>query len=203
MKFIKTIFFLIAVTASGNLFAQKYFYATLDISAPLSNKDWVSKGGAQALRIGYRSFINEKFSVGIDLGTVSYHEDKPYQTIENPNGAISTDFFNYIYSYSGVVSGQYNFETGDADRFLPYVGLGLGANRNEYVQYYNTYTDVDKAWGFLARPEAGILVKFGSRRSKALMAAVHYDYSTNSSSKFGYNSFSNVGFQLGIAFMEL
>jgi hypothetical protein len=69
--------------------------------------------------------------------------------------------------------------------------------------YYNIYTDEERKWGFLARPEAGILVKFSKRRSIGAMAAIHYDYSTNKSPMFDYSSFSAIGFQIGIMMLEL
>ena len=181
----------------------KYFYLSLDYNAPMSNKNWISKGSAQGLRVGYRAFITDRVSVGIDLGSSSIHEYKPTRTIESASGAITTDYFNYIYSYSAVISGQYNFLVGDGDVVFPYAGLGLGANYNEYTQYYNIYTNANKGFGFLARPEAGILVRFGTRRSLGAMASVHYDYSTNKSAEFGYKNFTTAGFQLGLMFMDL
>jgi hypothetical protein len=185
-------------------FAQpKYFYVSLDYNVPMSNKDWISKGSAQGLRLGYRTFITDRISAGLDLGSASVNEYKPTRTIETESGAITTDYFNYIYSYSAVISGQYNFLVGDGDLVFPYAGVGLGANYNEYMQYYNIYNDSEKAFGFLVRPEAGILVRFGTRRSMGAMAAVHYDFSTNKSPEFGYKNFSTVGFQVGLMFMDL
>ncbi|HEY0744685.1 MAG TPA: outer membrane beta-barrel protein [Chryseosolibacter sp.] len=200
----KTIFSILLIFAAATVLAQpKYLYLGINYDMPLSNKDWVSKGSAQGIRLGYRSFITDRVSAGIDLGSSSVNEYKPTRTIESSTGAITTDYFNYIYSYSAVISGQYNFLVGDGDLVFPHVGLGLGANYNEYTQYYNIYTDSDKAFGFLARPEAGILVRFGTRRSLGAMASVHYDYSTNKSEVFGYKNYSTVGFQIGLMFMDL
>jgi hypothetical protein len=78
----------------------------------------------------------------------------------------------------------------------------LGAGRNNYKVSYNIYTDEESTWGFLARPEAGILVRIGTRRRLGLMAAAHYDFSTAKSDSYGYNNFMNAGFQLGIMFMQ-
>ena len=72
------------------------------------------------------------------------------------------------------------FQLGEKDRFFPYVGLGLGANRNEYTVYYNIYTDTDKAWDFWPAG-SGFWYGLGERRRMGIMAAVHYDYSTNKS----------------------
>jgi hypothetical protein len=201
MKKILLVFFLLAGVSA--LAQPKYIYIALDYNLPMSNKAWVSKGSAQGIKIGYRSFITDRFSAGLDLGSFSVNEYKPTRTIETESGAITSDYFNYVYGYSAVVSGQYNFPVGDGDMIFPYAGLGLGANYNEYTQYYNIYTDGDNAFGFLARPEAGILVRFGTRRSLGAMAAVHYDYSTNKNTQFGYKNFSTVGFQVGLMFMDL
>jgi hypothetical protein len=200
----KAILSIIFSLVCATLLAQpRYFYLTLDYNAPLSNKEWISKGSAQGLRLGYRAFITDRVSAGVDLGSASINEYKPTRTIESASGAITTDYFNYIYSYSAVISGQYNFLVGDGDMVFPYAGLGLGANYNEYLQYYNIYTDGDKAFGFLARPEAGILVRFGTRRSLGAMASVHYDFSTNKNTDFGYKNFTTLGFQIGLMFMDL
>src|SRR3546814_887018 len=103
----KTIFTFIFLMVGAVAIAQpKYFYFSLDYNAPLSNKSWISKGSAQVVRIGYRAFITDRVSAGVDLGSSSINEYKPTRTIESASGAISTDYFNYIYSYSAVISGQ-------------------------------------------------------------------------------------------------
>jgi len=181
---------------------EKYFYFNIDVVKPLANTDWISQSSAYGIKAGYRGFINEKFSAGLDLGSNTLQEYQPTETYQNGNGAITTDFFKYIYSYSATVSGQYHFPLGDRDVLFPYVGLGLGANNNEYVVYYNIYSDTERNWGFLARPEAGILVKIG-RGSFGAMAAVHYDYSTNKSARFEYSNFSAIGVQVGIILIDL
>jgi hypothetical protein len=180
----------------------RYFYPSVDLNKPLSNTSWISDGTARGARLGYRVFLNEKFSVGLDLHATTYDQYKPTETMQQSSGALTTDYFNYVYNYGAAVSGQHYFKVGEGDTFLPYVGVGVGANHNEYVMYYNIYKERDNRWGFLARPEAGILVKFGGRRSLGALAAIHYDYSTNSSKKFGYNGFSNIGFNFGIVLIE-
>ena len=193
------IFILIAFFSSSLALAQeKYVYLNLNVLKPTSNTNWIEDVTASAGRIGYRGFIKPNFSAGLDLGWATYDQYKPAVTIENSTGAITTDYFNYIYSYTGVISGQYYFKEEDEDRLFPYAGLGLGAATNEYVLYYNIYEDTERSWGFLARPELGVLFRFSERSSLGIMAAVHYDYSTNKSAKFDYDNFSALGFQIGI-----
>lgn len=180
---------------------QKYIYLNLDGNKPLSNTEWISDFSFAAGKIGYRSFITPNLSAGLDIGWANFDQYEPTVTIENSTGAITTDYFHYIYQYSGVVSGQYYFKDAENERFFPYAGLGLGANTNEYVLYYNIYEDTERAWGFLVRPEIGLLFRFTERGSLGIMAAVHYDYSTNQSEKFAYDNFSAFGVQIGLMVM--
>ncbi|MBT1706437.1 outer membrane beta-barrel protein [Chryseosolibacter indicus] len=200
----KKLLFIIIILIAGNAFAQdKYFYVSLDISKPLDNTNWINSTTARGGKAGVRFFINPKISAGLDLGWSTYDEYKPTKTIYTNNSAVTSDYFNYIYNYSAAISAQYNFKVGDGEVLFPYAGLGLGANTNEYVLYYNIYQDSERSWGFLARPEAGILVKFSHRRSIGAMAAIHYDYSTNKSENYNYDRFSALGFQIGLVFITL
>jgi hypothetical protein len=181
---------------------DRYFFLALDVQKPFSNTSWVSDASTRGIKIGYRVFLSDQFSAGLEISSNAFDQYHPTETVSNGTGAMTTDYFKYIYSYSAAVSGQYYFSLGQNERLFPYAGVGLGANNNEYVTYYNIYQDQDAKWGFLARPEAGILYKFGGRRSIGAMAAVHYNYSTNRSEKFGYNNFNTLGFQLGIVLMD-
>jgi len=181
---------------------EKYFYVSLDVNKPLSNTNWIGDVSGRGIKGGYRAFINEHFSAGLDISSNTYDQYQPTITVESPTGAITTDYYRYIYSYSAVVSGQYYFERKEESHFYPYAGLGLGANNNEYKLYYNIYSDTERKWGFLVRPEVGVLFKFSDRRSLGMMAAIHYDYSTNKSPMFNYSNFSAIGFQIGIMVMD-
>lgn len=200
-------FFTIAllIVCGAAVAQERYFYVALDVNKPMSNTSWINGTSTSGLKAGFRAFLNnnERISLGVDISSQTYDEYKPKRTIEKPGGAVTTDYYNYIYSYSALASGQYYFPLGEERMFLPYAGLGLGANLNEYVKYYNIYSDTDRKWGFVARPEAGILVRFSKRKSIGAIAAVHYDYSTNNSDLFGYKNFSSIGFQLGLMFMQL
>ena len=197
-------FLFMALLFSTVLTAQeKYIYLNLDVQKPMSNTGWIEDVSMAAGKLGYRGFIRPNFSAGLDLGWSNFDQYEPTSTKQNTSGAITTDYFHYLYSYTAVVSGQYYFKPEDEDRLFPYAGLGLGASTNEYVLYYNIYEDAERSWGFLARPEVGVLFRFTSRSSLGVMAAIHYDYSTNKSGKFGYSNFSALGFQIGLMAMTL
>jgi hypothetical protein len=198
----KLIVFAFMLITGCALAQDRYLYIGYDVNKPLANTSWIGDISTRGIRGGYRAVITPKFSAGLDLSWCTFDQYHPTETVQNATGAFTTDYFKYLYSYSASVSGQYYFSVGNGEQILPYAGLGLGANNNHYVKYYNIYQDSQRAWGFLVRPEAGILVKIGARRSFGLMAAVHYDYSTNKSPKFNYSNFSALGFQVGVAFFN-
>jgi len=184
---------------------DNYFYINWDVNFPLTNTEWVGATSTRGAKLGFRKFIGSerKFSVGVDVNWAYYEEYKPTETFLQPGGgAITTDYFNDIFQAGAVASGQYYFPLGNGSRFFPYAGIGLGAGRTAYKVSYNIYTDEEDSWGFLARPEAGILVRLGERRRLGLMAAVHYDFSTTKSESYNYDNFMNAGFQIGIMMMQ-
>lgn len=203
MRLYATILFLFV---TGLASAQEsIFYFNWDVNVPLTNTKWIGSTSTRGAKLGFRKFIGSerKFSAGLDVNWAYYQEYKPTETFQQSNGgAITTDYFNDIFQGGITASGQYYFRTGSSEHFFPYAGIGLGAARNNYKVSYNIYTDQESNWGFLARPEAGILVRIGTRRRLGLMAAAHYDFSTAKSVNYDYNNFMNAGFQLGIMFMQ-
>lgn len=197
----KKIIILIVITlASVEAFSQRnYAYFAWNYNLPLSNTDFVGDGTSAGAKVGCRFRIAEsRFSAGVDFSWATYNEYVPETTFREPGSALTTDFFKYVYNYGFVVSGQYTFQLGNPEIFMPYAGLGLGANFNTYKLYYNAFEEEDNGAGFLVRPEAGIVIRFGERRALGAIAGVSYDFSTNKSKDYDYSNFSNLGFQLGI-----
>jgi hypothetical protein len=186
-------------------FAQEsYLYFAWDVNTPISNTEWIASTSTRGARIGYRHFIGSsgRFSAGLDVNWAYYQEYKPTETFLTEGGAITTDYFNEISQLGIAGSGQYYFQVGDGQRIFPYAGLGLGASRNTYSVYYNIYEDQESQWGFLARPEAGVLLRIGGRKRFALSAAIHFDFSTAKSENYNYDSFSSWGLHLGGALLH-
>ncbi len=202
MKTVLVILITFCYTASQA--QDNYFYLNWDVTSPLTNKEWIGTTATRGAKLGFRKFIGSerKFSVGGDINWSYLREYKPKETFQQPGGAITTDYFNDIFNFGVAASGQYYFPLGEREHFFPYAGLGLGAGRNTYSVSYNIYQDQESSWGFLARPEAGILVRISQRRKLGAMAAIHYDYLTSKSESYDYNNFSAIGFQLGIMLMQ-
>lgn len=202
MKLLHVVFLMLVATT---LHAQEsYFYFNWDVNIPTANKSWIGTTSTRGAKVGYRHFVGEerKWALGVDVNWAYYEEYKPTETFQNPGGAITTDYFNDIFQVGLTANGQYYFPVGERQHIFPYAGIGLGVARNDYSVYYNIYSDQETKWGFLARPEAGVLFRIGTRRRLGLMAGVHYDYSTAGSDTYSYKSFSSIGFQLGLMLMQ-
>ena len=197
--FLIVLFMIVSVSASAQ-FYEKMFFVGWNVNTPLVNKDFASKSSSHGARIGYRQLIREQIAVGVDVTWATYDGYTPRQTYYNPSGAMTTDFVNYANNYGALLTGDYYFFK--EKKVMPYVGLGAGVAYNHYMVYYNVYSGGDKAFGFMARPQAGVWIKAGERRNWGINAGVHYDFSTAKSKDFGYKNFMNVGFELGIVFLQ-
>lgn len=179
---------------------DRFFYVSLDVNKPLTNTNWIGDVSALGVKLGFRKMINQRFSAGFDGNWATYHQYQEPVTIMTSSGAVHTDYFKYVYTYGLTVTGQFYLKPVDgSSKILPYVGLGLGAANHEFVVFYNIYRDSESKWGFIARPEAGVLFPFS--RKIGVMAAIHYDYATSKPESYDYNGFSNVGLQVGLLFV--
>jgi len=199
----KILVIVLIMVAGAGAFAQDYdrvFSIGLDVNQPLSNTDFIGNTSGKGFKLGFRQIINEHFLAGVDLNTATYHDYAPRQTYTSSAGALTTDFYRYAYTYGLTLSGDYLFFP--EKKVQPYAGLGVGASYIDYTQYYNIFTARDPRWGVLIRPEAGVFVRLGKYSSWGIQGAIHYDFSSAKSADFEYNSFSNVGFQIGLVFFS-
>jgi hypothetical protein len=181
---------------------SNYAYLAWDNNYPLSNKEWLDEASPHGGAVGFRFFLrDDQLSVGLDLNWTTFDQYEPTRTFPQDNGALTTDYYKYIYQYGGVVSVQF-YHPMESKIFFPYYGVGIGANYNRFALYYNIYEDVSKGWAFLVRPEAGVLVKFGEYRSLGAIAGIHYDYSTVRNERYDYSGFSSVGWKIGLVLMS-
>ncbi len=199
MKYFIIIIFSITSIGSYGQDFDRYFSVSWDVNKPLTTTRWIDETSVLGFKIGYHKLLNDRFSVGVDFTESIYRHYEPTTTFISSDGAITTDYFNYLYSYGVVANGKY-FLPSKSKKLMPYVGVGAGAAFNRFAQFYNIYTDKDDSWGFLARPEAGVIFSFGGK--VGLIASAHYDFTTAGSDKFEYSGFSHYGVNLGLVFMS-
>lgn len=179
-----------------------FFFLSWDNNTPLSNPDFISQASSLGTKFGYRKRINDedKLWVGGDFGWAVYKQYIPTQTYTSGTQSVTTDLYNYAYNYSLSLNVDYFFLPMEKV-FCPYAGLGLGVAYDKFSQYFNVYGADATTWGFLARPEVGILIGFKENSPWRIKAAYHYDYASNTSTDFGYKNFTNTGFQVGLVKM--
>jgi outer membrane protein W len=191
---------IISATASGQMLYERYFTLAWDANMPMSNTAFVKSTSFKGFQAGYHQKIRDNFFLGIDFNNATYNDHIPRQTYYTEGSALTTDFFNYVYSYGAVIDGQYFFSMDK--KVMPFVGMGVGASYNQYTSYYNLYSSQDKQWGVLLRPEAGAIFKLGKYESWGVIAAAHFDYSSAKSKDFFYSNFMNVGIKVGLVFFD-
>ncbi len=178
----------------------KYFGLVYDVNKPLSNKEFIDNISKRGAKLIYREYINEKFSVGGDLGFSHYQDYVPPMVYMDGNTSIYTDLYGYVSNYSLTVSGDYSFFTNKI--LQPYVGLGIGATYSKLQAFYNVYGEEEGKWAALLRINAGALLRFGKLSSWGALAGFHFGTSTLRSSNFEYKNFSDLGFQVGLVYMK-
>jgi hypothetical protein len=192
---------LLATLVSG--YAQdfdKIMSISWDVNMPLSNREWIDETSVRGVRLSYRKLLDDKFMAGADFNWATYSTYVPTTTFVFNDGALTTDYFNYIYSYGLTISGDYILPIGNREHIIPFAGLGIGASMNGFTTYYNIYQDRENSWGFLVSPKIGACFPFGKRIGA--FASLHYDFSTSKAESLGYDNFSSMGVQVGIAFLS-
>ncbi len=179
---------------------DKTYGISWDINMPISNTVYVDQVSARGFKFGYREMINEKFFGGFDFSNTTFIKHKPRSTYTNGTNAITTDLFNYAYSYGLTLSFDYLLKT--EQKFMPYVSLGVGASYISYRQFFNAYSNDDNNWGVLVRPQFGALYKLKDDSKWAFQAAIHYDYSSAKSENLGLDALSALGLQMGIIILD-
>jgi hypothetical protein len=83
----------------------------------------------------------------------------------------------------------------------PYVGLGVGAMYSQQDFYFNIYNLSFSKWGYLVKPEAGVLFKFG-RSNMGAMLGVRYNYGTNREPALNFDNIQMLGVNIGLVFFN-
>lgn len=188
------VFLMSSISLKAQL-AESGFHITWSMLKPF-NSEYIDNVSLQGVRVGYSRFLNERWGVGFEGGYSILDDYVPRQTYTLSDGAITTDFFNYMYYFSAVANAQYYFRT--SGLLVPYASLGLGGAYTDYTIFYNVYSDTDTRGSFVVRPEAGVLYRFSTFSTLGLKAAIGYEYATNKSDVFEIKNFSAMSFQIGI-----
>lgn len=198
MKNILTIILLIAAPA---VFGQTHIMGiSYEMNFP-NNDNYLTKASFRGGKFEYRHvFPNKKFSVGIAMNWATYEEYFPRQTFENESGetAVTGDFLAQTYQIPITALFHYYFKGGKT--LKPFAGIGLGAQSLMQSIYYNVYVSEDNNWGFVARPELGVIWTPSNFGDWGILLGAGYSYSTNKTEFVNNSSFKNFGINIGFVF---
>lgn len=172
--------------------ASNAFLIGWDVAVPTR---YLTRPGWAGIRIDYREMLNPKVSVGIAASWNTFNQYYPRETYqkENGEGAITSDLIKNVYSIPITLSSHYYFRGGK--KLVPYLGMNLGGMYSNQSLYINQLEVDQHNWGFVARPEIGVIAPtaFGG-----LFLSAAYNYATNDA--FGSERLEHVAFTLGFVF---
>jgi outer membrane protein W len=172
------------------------FLIGYEVAVPTN--DLVSGTSWAGGRFEYRRMVKSNVSVGIGLSWNSFDDYVPRTTYQKPDGtgALTTDLVKDIYTVPITLEAHYYFKAGK--NLQPYIGLGLGTEYTDQNLYFNIYGLEENNWGFVARPQVGIIMPFSKTTGLYLSAA--YNYATNKNEAYNTNSLSQFAVSLGFIF---
>jgi outer membrane protein W len=184
-----------STSTSGSL-PTDMFFVGYEVAIPTTT-DYLSETSWAGFRIDYRHMVTPNVSVGIAMSFNTFDEYFSKQTYQRADGsgAITSDMIRQIYTTPITATVHYYF---NGSKIRPYVGLGLGTQYSEQNAYFNIYAVGVNNWGFVARPEAGILGKFNENLSGYVSVA--YNYGTNQNDTFNVDNISYVPITIGLVF---
>jgi hypothetical protein len=180
--------------AKAQFRTENYLGVAWEISIP-TDQHYLTKTSYSGGRVEYRRFINPKFSVGLNWTWNSYDQYFPSQTYTSKAGsAVTTDMIRDIYTSPIVATGYYY--PIQSKMVKPYIGIGLGTMYAEQDAYFNVYEVNYYNWGFVFKPEAGVMINL--THDFGVLGAFNYTIATNKNSAFNINHLSAFAFDIGV-----
>ena len=198
-KIIFTATLLTFITAIG--YSQKNAFAmSWEVNFP-NNGNYLTKTSWAGGKLEYRYFLKDELSVGIAMNWNSYSQYFARQTYTKADGnsAITSDFVAHVYNIPLTAITHYYFER--KGKMLPYAGIGIGAQYMDQRLFYNVYETSEYNWGFVARPEVGVIIA-PPGSDVGLLLGLSYSIATNENGITKKNSFKNFGINIGVSFMQ-
>lgn len=173
---------------------QDKFFVGYEVALPsgfLTKTSWVG------VRFDYRRMLTPNFSVGIATSWNSFSQYVRKDTYQkrDGDGAVTSDMVREIYSVPITLSSHYYFASDK--KAVPYIGLGLGAQYSDQTVYMNIYGLDEYNWGFVARPEVGVIIPVATG---GVYLSAAYNYATNYNDAFNIDHLQHFAFTIGFNF---
>lgn len=198
MKSLVLFFTILCIRAQAQELASKSMVGiSWEVALPSGN-DYLSEPSFSGWRLEYRQLVRSSMSVGIAMSWNTYDEyaDSKTYTSSGGSSAVTTDMIRQLYTVPITLTGHY-YPGIKGRPVQPYIGLGLGAQYAQQNTYFNIYEVTEYNWGFVARPEVGILFRLGPSPVRGMLAA-GYNIATNKNEAFQQNGMNHFAFTLGV-----
>jgi hypothetical protein len=182
--------------AQSYSFLKNKFLIGYEVAFPAG--DLLSKTSWAGGRIGYAHMIKDNLSIGIQGSWNSFSEYVARNTYQKPDGtgAITSDFVKEVYTVPLTATVHYYFK--GAKKILPYAGVGLGTQYADQTLYFNIFSIYDNNWGFVARPEIGVIFPINDQAAIVLNGA--YNYATNKVDGLKIDNLQHFAVSIGFSF---
>jgi hypothetical protein len=137
--------------------------------------DFVGQYSLRGFALEGRGYVTENLTVGGRWAWDVFYENYGWKT-ETSNDGQSTVYGysrHYMNAMPIMVTGHYTF---NSNKFIPYIGLGLGTYYIETRNMLGIYYIEQDAWHFGLAPEAGIIIPFGKTSNWGLNLNVRYNW---------------------------
>jgi outer membrane protein W len=184
-------------TSMERFFGSEMFFVGYEVAVP-TNSNYLTNTSWSGMRFEYQHMFRDNVSFGIGVSFNAFDQYFTTQTyqLKNGSGAVTGDMIRQVYTTPITASLHYYMQGGKTIR--PYVGLGLGTEYSEQNVYFNIYGAESNNWGFVVRPEIGLLAKFNYDVGGFL--GVAYNYSTNKNDAFNISHLSQIPITIGVVF---
>jgi outer membrane protein len=194
MKKIFNVIIAVAFFASAPAVAQSTFSFQYSMGFGSGDmKSYITSSSFRGAALEYRYHIQEKNSVGVDIGWNTFYERRAYDTYTSGTVSLSGVQYRYINAMPIYLAGDHYFKPGE--KLNPFVGLGVGTLYTKRNTDMNLYTLETKVWAFALRPEAGVLVNANPSLDFILVGKYNYGFSAG-----GLDAQSYFTFNIGLVF---
>ena len=194
MKKLFYIFLAVGFFAAAPAIAQSSFSVQYSMGFGSGDvKSFISSSSFRGAAVEYRYHVQEKISVGADIGWNTFYERRAYDTYTSGTISLSGVQYRYINAMPIYLAGDYYFKPGE--KLNPFVGLGVGTLYTRRNTDMNLYTLENKVWAFALRPEACLLVNANPNLDIILVGKYNYGFAAG-----GLDAQSYFTFNIGLVF---
>ena len=157
-KILYTLVFLFVVTLAPSSVNAQASYVSFGyrMAFPMASfRDYIKTTSFRGVQFDYKYFVNDNIAVGFQYHWNGFYENKPRQTYEFENGAITAEQFNFSYASNLLIGADYYVSTSTIVK--PFIGFRGGMGYLELDRFVGAAQFQETVWRFSYSATAGAL----------------------------------------------